>query len=105
MSQGANNQDLQVQILTYDRLEKKIVEYVIRVKQGENSWIMRARYSTLFEIHLNLTRFNDTALPRFPKRTLFRSIKERFLNQRKAALEFYITTLLRYQNEDRVSYQ
>jgi len=83
---------LKAQFVNFE-IKSKHVEYIIRVKYDEEKWLKNARYSDLYDLHKEIKVLNGS-MPSFPPKTMFNSLKPKFLSQRQKALEHYCTTLL-----------
>lgn len=79
----------------------KYAIFDVRVKFEEETWLLKARYSQILNVHNLLRRTLGNTLPIFPpkKMRLFGGLKPDFLSKRLKELEHYVTAILDYPDK------
>jgi hypothetical protein len=53
-----NQPIIKANFLQYE-VDQGRAEYIIHVKEGDESWVVKARFSELFDVHTNLKHKNN----------------------------------------------
>jgi hypothetical protein len=79
------------------------VLYVIEMRRGKRSWLIKRRFSEFAHLHRQLqltSSASDISLPPLPPRTFLPYTDTAFLHKRQTALESYLDVVLRRLSED-----
>lgn len=73
------------------------------VNAQKSTWFLKARYSQIRALHIEVEKSSQGQLPDFPPKKFFGNLEQNFISQRKKHLENYFNTLLRTVNLDKVT--